>query len=429
MKTMNIRVLAFLMLLMMLQYSTHTAAQQQLPVLKSGDVPIDIRDGKHLKNGFWRMVPERKPDDYYVEIPESAHKVTFITDQDSLAFNVEYNHEYNFIILRDGKDSCYTRIVTRYKDDRSLLHAPMTNSIPDTLPFHLGENGKLYLNGQLNGSPVKNCQLDLGSGGIVINESSIPKVRIQFDQKTMLSNSDGVNEVPLSTINQLKLGKLTWDSLPVLMAKNLQPAEDLVLGNALFKNRILEIDYNKQILIIRDTLPLDIQSYTKLNLILDQGIIPYIPVHLNLSDSTLSGWVMFDTGAWTTILNNNDATMTLRLMVQLASLIGLNQGFAPSISMANYQMKGFHFKTREMGKVPGLRAILGIDLLHRFNMVLDNRNGYMYLKPNSFWTAPYKKPDEYYAVRITGTILLIFVCYFLYKRIKKIRRRQNQSVV
>lgn len=406
-----------------LQFSIGAGAQTVLPVIRTGNGPVDIRDGWHLKQGYWQVMPDRRPDYYYVEIPEQSHAVTFITDQDSIRFNVEFGKNYDFIILRNGKDSCYTRIVASYKNNRSLLPSAMPGEDPDTLHFHLGKNRKLYLDGFLNGSEVRNCQLDLGAGGIIINESSIPKVHIHFDQKTTLANSDGVNEVPLSNFNQLKIGNLTWDSLPVLVAKNMQPAEDLLLSNALFKNKVLEINYDKKLLIVRDKLPADISTYKRLDMLLDQDILPFIPVRLHTHDSAQSGWVMFDTGAWTTIINSKDAGKGYQMMVQLASLAGLKNRLSPTLIIGSYQMTGFHYKTRDMGGGSRLSLILGVDMLRRFNMVLDNRHGYIYLKPNLFWDAPYAKPDEYYVLRVAVAVILILIIFLVYQRSKK-RTRQ-----
>jgi hypothetical protein len=81
-------------------------AQQKLPVIKATSKKADIRDGKVFKKANWTILPEVKPDIYSA----SGKKVTFYTDQDSISFKVKPNHEYNFIILLNGKDSAYTQI-------------------------------------------------------------------------------------------------------------------------------------------------------------------------------------------------------------------------------------------------------------------------------------------------------------------------------
>ncbi len=63
-------------------------------------------------------MPEKKPDRYYVELPAKEHAVTFYTDIDSITFNTMYGGVYNFVILLNGKDSCYTQSLLPLK--RSL---------------------------------------------------------------------------------------------------------------------------------------------------------------------------------------------------------------------------------------------------------------------------------------------------------------------
>lgn len=82
------------------------SAQQTLQVIRANSKTVDIKDGKTFKKGSWTIVPEAKPDVYKT----SGKRVTFYTDMDSISFTVKPKHEYNFIILLNGKDSAFTQI-------------------------------------------------------------------------------------------------------------------------------------------------------------------------------------------------------------------------------------------------------------------------------------------------------------------------------
>lgn len=90
-------------------------AQDKLPEIRSNSAVISIQDGDVLKKDFWTLAPEAKPDIYEADLIEGrAHKVTFVTDVDSISFQVEEGKSYDFIIRFEEK-LCYTRIVgTRY---------------------------------------------------------------------------------------------------------------------------------------------------------------------------------------------------------------------------------------------------------------------------------------------------------------------------
>ena len=82
-----------------------------MPVVKSGVDVLSIQDGANLKKNTWSLAPEAKPDVYEAELVDGKpHKVTFITDVDSISFEVEIGKKYDFIIQK-GDAVCYTQIV------------------------------------------------------------------------------------------------------------------------------------------------------------------------------------------------------------------------------------------------------------------------------------------------------------------------------
>ena len=86
-------------------------AQTDLPVIRSTTSLISIRDGKNLKLNSWRLAPEAKPDIYKADLIDGKpHRVTFLTDVDSISFMVEDNKVYDFIIQWDDK-KCFTQII------------------------------------------------------------------------------------------------------------------------------------------------------------------------------------------------------------------------------------------------------------------------------------------------------------------------------
>ena len=413
----------FVLISLFLIFWQFTFAQSNLPVVRASSKLVDIRDGKHFKLGYWALMPEKKPDYYYSEIPEKPHKVTFITDQDSISFEIAYGQEYDFIILVNGTDSCYTRISALYKNFNALTRKN-TSTGSDTIPFTLGDNHKVYVKARLNGSNLSNIQLDMGAGGAVINVTSVKKVKMNFDKTVNLANSDGINQVQSASKNHLQIGNLVWDSVSIAVASNMKDHEDLIIGNSLFKNKILEIDYDKKMLVIHDTIPRHITSYSRHDVVLDGGVIPYIEANLTIYNKTQKGWAMFDTGARTSIISSADAPMTYQILTELAGMIGLDEKLTPKLSIGNYRLSGFEYKTRDMDG-DGLKMILGNDLLKRFNLIFDNKNGYLYMRPNLLTNMPYGKRDEYYVVRV-ATGLLIFLAGIVVYR-KRSKKRKNKS--
>jgi hypothetical protein len=91
-------------------------AQQSLPTIRAKTKNVDIKDGAIFQKNIWSLSPDAKPDIYYVVEPEKEKKVTFYTDIDSISFDVNPGLAYDFIILLNDKDTCYTQISSVLKD-------------------------------------------------------------------------------------------------------------------------------------------------------------------------------------------------------------------------------------------------------------------------------------------------------------------------
>ncbi|HZN07320.1 MAG TPA: DUF4932 domain-containing protein [Pyrinomonadaceae bacterium] len=92
-------------------FAVSANGQEQLRIIKSTSSIVSIQDGDNYRPNIWRLVPEIKPDVYESQLKDGKpHRVTFITDLESISFWVELGKKYDFIIQR-GDDLCYTQIV------------------------------------------------------------------------------------------------------------------------------------------------------------------------------------------------------------------------------------------------------------------------------------------------------------------------------
>src|SRR6218665_1289102 len=103
------RLLIFMLINLLLVQS---GSGQILPVIKAKSKKVDVQDGKLLQKGVWNLTPEVRPDVYQALEPIIEKRITFYTDIDSIAFNVTPDKTYDFLIVLNGKDTCYTRIST-----------------------------------------------------------------------------------------------------------------------------------------------------------------------------------------------------------------------------------------------------------------------------------------------------------------------------
>ena len=106
---------------MMLLPAAFLGAQKPKPVIKATSLTVDIRDGNELKKKDWTITPTLKPDVYTTK--NKNKEVTFYTDCDSITFKVKAGHPCDFIILLNGKDTAWTRIMYQPSYLDILKHA------------------------------------------------------------------------------------------------------------------------------------------------------------------------------------------------------------------------------------------------------------------------------------------------------------------
>ena len=225
---------------------------------------------------------------------------------------------------------------------------------------------------------------------------------MNFDGTATLTNSDGTNEVPSSSSNRLEIENLRWNNLPFLVANNMTYREDGLLGNTLFQDKVIEFDYDRSMIVIHDVLPDIALAYSKHAIYLD-GVLPFIQGSLSIGGRKREGWFMFDTGADTSKLYTDAGSPLGKLFVELRKMLCLDhESTAPRLSIGDYAFADFNYSLVDHAANDDLLGLLGNDILKRFNVILDNQNGFIYLQPNSLAQAAFRNPEYYLARGIAG---------------------------
>jgi len=416
--------LLFLCITFLLTICTNISGQQ-LPVIRATSKVVDVRDGNHFKKALWYIMPEKRPDTYYVEVPRKIHQVTFYTDKDSISFNTKYGGKYNFVILLNGKDSCYTQIVAAPKKlltPVSTIHKGIVGS--DTIPFTIGNNDKIFIKASINHSDTLKFQFDLGSSISGIKTNASKKVNFKFDPED--SNGERI-----SSNNYLQIAKLSWDSVIFqVYDHNLSYREDGLLGNGLFMDKVVEINYDKMIIVVHDSVPKQISSYHKQDMIFE-GVVPQIQATVqSLTGKKAKLWFIYDTG------DSGNAYISADMAAQYQLYDGVNKIITvpgreivrlPSLIASSYR---FNNLSAILGTPDPNRkefSILGNALLKRFNVILDNRNGYIYIKANSIINEPFENIELKIYGSIATVILVLIVIAALTRLIYKKRKLKRLS--
>lgn len=369
-------------------------AQAKLPILKTTKKQLIIQDGEHVTL-HWELDRRARPDKYYVHIPHRNNKITFKSDQGKLSFKTRDGQHYDFVVLMNEKDSFFIRIVS--KDEPTSIALQLQQPLPDTIPFTLVQS-RISLQGLLNGKEQVNIQFDMGAGGSCVNKMASEKLNLSFSEKAMLSNTQGINEVRKSANNKLTIGNMNFTGISIVESGNMQPGEDIIIGNFLFRDKIIEIDYDKKVLIIGNQLPAYAKSYKKLPVFYEQHR-PKFKASVTHNGKRYPFWFFFDTGSKGTLKLGEDFTEQGENWKNLQELTILNDR---KVVRLNATIAGVEFKdvvanASDPTKPVARRTLtlFGNQLLNHFNAIIDNLNGYIYLKPNSRINEPYANYQSY----------------------------------
>jgi hypothetical protein len=358
-------------------------AQQPLDVLHGTSRAMRVLDA-HSRTDWW-VDQSSQPDTYHMAFPLVGGAVTFISDRDTLTVTVRPGEYRDFMVRLTDGTSCLTRVsaVPTYARPRVVRGDSLAVQV---IPFTVRDH-RIYLQGSINGSGPLVMQLDLGAAAVNYSKRSLAKAPIGWDASDVLVNSDGRNTVPSSTRNTIRIGDLEWSGQRVVQTGNMERHEDVIIGNSLFRDRVVELDYDRMEMRVHAEAPPIPASFTRHDLALDGGVRPLIQAELLVDTTRLTDWYLFDTGL----------SSTLRLSArqnrerQLASRLGAWFGFG---GRKMFRARGFRVSGMEMpvgmavvetyedvnqGLVAG--GAIGNAWLRRFNVILDNRRGAIWLAP------------------------------------------------
>ena len=367
-------------------------AQKRLPVIKANSPKAYIIEGTDDKRN-WYVNPKTNPDVYSVTKIFNPKWITFYTDIDSLKVKIRPGEQVDFIVLLNGKDSCYTRIESPSIKDYSK-QSPATH---DTIPFVLTEYNNIKVKAVLNKVDTLDLKFDSGTTGLLLTNDAIKN-------KTHLPPSQD-----LKAENSLQIGNLTWDSLPVYPVVLSGQGTDGRFGWDLFDGKIVEIDYDKSIFVVHSRLSKPGKQYSRFEMEYSHTLF-CIQAELQVKDKKYRNRFLFDNGYQRTIMLDTVLMQEQHYPKDLEVIKKtiMRNGQGKEIPVFTVNNERLNLGKEILLNIPAqLLAtanparfkthILGNEVLKRFNTILDFQKNYVYLKPNTLINQPYqdaKKKDS-----------------------------------
>jgi len=384
------RPLLFILLLLI-----QTAfAQTKLPIIKATSKKVAIRDGDYYDKDAWTLSPKARPDIFTADRTRKKKWVTFYTDIDSIRVKVKPGTKFNFIILYNDKDSCYTQIASAISQGSMQQTGNAKN---DTIPFTLNAYNAIAIKAIINGRDTINMHFDASSNGFHFIKDSLLK-------KTLLSISlENGQPVKLNKIDKLQIGPLIFSKPDMSYSAFTARGMDGRIGWDVFDGKQLEIDYDNSLLIVHSKLPENLKGYKRLKMDFIRSY-PIIKGTFTIAGKKYTGNFMMDNGSSEAIILDSawiaEQGFPKDLKLIKSSILTDPRGnkyeirkvMSPGFTLGNFTLNNVPTLLLT-GKSPSGFSInyLGNDLLKRFNMILDFRNDYIYLKPNKLMNVKYRE--------------------------------------
>lgn len=369
--------------------------QSKLPVIKATSKSVSIKDGGFLDKNTWSLTPQAKPDIYTADRTRETKWVTFYTDIDSIRVKVKPGTRFDFVILLNGKDSCFTRIASAIPPEPKVGEAVKN----DTIPFKLTAYGIIAVKAVLNDADTLNLSFDVSSFDFhLTRDAIIKKTKLLPSQADVLADKAKPNFNAMNKAQKLQLGTAVWRNQEILPTGITSHEMDGRFGWNLFEGKQVEVDYDNSRIIIHNKLAKGFEGYERSKIGFIRGF-GYASGTFEIAGKKYIGNFSMDTGSEQALIVDSGWVARTNFPTDLklikSSVLHDPRGVEYQIRIVEaplFRVNGFPINNVPTLVLAGKNPVgfemnfFGNGLLKRFNMVLDFKNDYLYLKPNKLST-------------------------------------------
>lgn len=364
-------------------------SQKKLPIIYSNSESVKIIENKVIIT-HWNLDPNIKPDIYITGKINKSQNFKIITDVDSLEVNLKPNENFDFIVLKKGKDSCFTR----FQSPKILNFSHLKPSLYEKIPFELTPFNNIKIQTILNRKDTVSLHFDTGASDFYLTKDAIRKYLNPKNPKiTMQDISD----------NTFNIGKLIWEHQQIYPNEITAQGNEGLFGWNVFDGKILEINYDDSLMIVHSQLPKISKDYEKFNIEYMKEQFR-INLEVEVGGKKYKDYFLFDTGFQKAVMLDNDLLIknnisTEKIQTLKATILRNSQNKEiplrtvkiDKLFFGKYVFNNIPTELNDFSKPTGYSThFIGSDIIKRFNLIFDFQNNIVYLKPNHHFD------DKYY---------------------------------
>lgn len=271
---------------------------------------------------------------------------------------------------------------------QSCAYRPMR----DTIPLGLNEQNTNFVQTIFNKTDTLTLNFDTGATELVLTDKTI---------ENKLQSAVSLYEKEYN----LKIGKTTYKT-PVYNARLTGHGTDGRFGWDLFEDKVVEIDYDNNIMVIHSKLPKKIRrknTYSKLPIKALESVFT-VQGQLKQGKTMVTHDFLFDTGYQRTAMLDNDlldkAAFPVNEMEEIKRVMmrGAKGNEIPvitsnlqSLKLGDYELKNVPIQQMTTSRPIADHKVhyLGNEVIKRFHCFMDFPNRVIYIKPNNLFHETY----------------------------------------
>ncbi len=264
--------------------------------------------------------------------------------------------------------------------------------LSDSIPLTINEQNTIFIKAVFNETDTLNLNFDTGTTELILT-NEVLKHQLKFTPKLY------------NTLYNLKIGNSVYTT-KLYDAELTGHGTDGRFGWDLFKDKVVELNYDLHLLIIHSAIPRYVtkdHNFTKLNIQFLEDLF-LIESEIKQNGIANKDLFLFDIGYQRTVMLDNDLLKqghfpTEKMEVLKKAVMRGAQGNEIPVITAELQL--LKIGKYQLSNVPVQQLttskplknknihILGNEVLKRFNIVLDFQNKNIYLKPNHLFKDKY----------------------------------------
>ena len=259
----------------------------------------------------------------------------------------------------------------------------------------------MQVNALVNQKDTVALMFHTAANTVSLTKKALERVKtLNFGQATESESWGGRGTIRNSINNTLQIENFQWDSVVIWETRHSGHETDGKFGPDLFKDKVIEIDFERRRLVVHTTLPQNMATYQAYKLKMQHGfmfmegrsaVAGGIYNHQFLIHSGYSGALLFDD----TFVEKRELGKHLKVIKEselkdaAGNILKTKKAILPSFIIGETQLSDLPIGFFEGAIGRQKMSVLGGDILKRFHLIFDLKQAYLYLKPNALLSLPY----------------------------------------